>query len=109
SCACVAIVCFPLSSSSRSLHGALPSWSRKGSWRFSRKTRAHVRNSSRERGGQNETAPGFPGAVRGGGLGGDPPPDRLRHPRRRGDRKSTRLNSSRVKSSYAVFCLKQLT
>src|SRR5690606_41325934 len=28
-------------------------------------------------------------------------------PRRRGDRKSTRLNSSHVKSSYAVFCLKK--
>src|SRR5690606_41888708 len=27
--------------------------------------------------------------------------------RRRQDRKSTRLNSSHVKSSYAVFCLKQ--
>src|SRR5690606_42017811 len=26
---------------------------------------------------------------------------------RRGDRKSTRLNSSHVKSSYAVFCLKK--
>src|SRR5690606_39870423 len=29
---------------------------------------------------------------------------RLRHPR---DRKSTRLNSSHVKISYAVFCLKK--
>src|SRR6266700_3571285 len=28
-------------------------------------------------------------------------------PRRRGDRKSTRLNSSHVKSSYAVVCLKK--
>src|SRR6266511_5997565 len=27
--------------------------------------------------------------------------------RRRGDRKSTRLNSSHVKTSYAVFCLKK--
>src|SRR5436309_11715941 len=27
--------------------------------------------------------------------------------RRRGDRKSTRLNSSHVKISYAVFCLKK--
>src|SRR6266511_3392485 len=34
------------------------------------------------------------------------PPARC--PRRRGrDRKSTRLNSSHVKSSYAVFCLKK--
>src|SRR5437868_11161221 len=30
-----------------------------------------------------------------------------RHPRARGDRKSTRLNSSHVSSSYAVFCLKK--
>src|SRR5690606_40144752 len=42
--------------------------------------------------------------------GGDPPVQRrpqgrvVRHP---GDRKSTRLNSSHVKSSYAVFCLKK--
>src|SRR5690606_41512935 len=28
-------------------------------------------------------------------------------PARRGDRKSTRLNSSHVKISYAVFCLKK--
>src|SRR5690606_41424834 len=28
-------------------------------------------------------------------------------PRRRRDRKSTRLNSSHVKNSYAVFCLKK--
>src|SRR5690606_41629730 len=33
---------------------------------------------------------------------GDAAPDR-----RRGDRKSTRLNSSHVKISYAVFCLKK--
>src|SRR5690606_40932033 len=36
-----------------------------------------------------------------------PPPRRHRNaPIGRGDRKSTRLNSSHVKSSYAVFCLK---
>src|SRR5699024_11483723 len=29
------------------------------------------------------------------------------HQRRRGDRKSTRLNSSHVSISYAVFCLKK--
>src|SRR5690606_41934533 len=33
----------------------------------------------------------------------------LRQRRRRGDRKSTRLNSSHVKISYAVFCLKKKT
>src|SRR5690606_41502637 len=38
-------------------------------------------------------------------------PRRDRHPARRGqgDRKSTRLNSSHVKTSYAVFCLKKKT
>src|SRR5690606_39578188 len=35
------------------------------------------------------------------------PLGRARDPRRRGDRKSTRLNSSHVKISYAVFCLKK--
>src|SRR5690606_42073121 len=33
--------------------------------------------------------------------------DRLSAPCRRTDRKSTRLNSSHVKISYAVFCLKK--
>src|SRR3712207_8843993 len=33
--------------------------------------------------------------------------DRRRHPRRVGDRKSTRLNSSHANISYAVFCLKK--
>src|SRR5207302_8619059 len=33
--------------------------------------------------------------------------NRQKHPR--GDRKSTRLNSSHVKISYAVFCLKKKT
>src|SRR5690349_23096587 len=31
----------------------------------------------------------------------------VRRERRRGDRKSTRLNSSHVEISYAVFCLKK--
>src|SRR5690606_40911234 len=42
--------------------------------------------------------------------GGARPPPRTvagTKPRRRGDRKSTRLNSSHVKISYAVFCLKK--
>src|SRR5271165_7449197 len=30
-----------------------------------------------------------------------------KQPRAQGDRKSTRLNSSHVKNSYAVFCLKK--
>src|SRR5436309_10879172 len=40
---------------------------------------------------------------------GDAPPPASRAAARRGrsDRKSTRLNSSHVKTSYAVFCLKK--
>src|SRR5438874_4553098 len=52
-------------------------------------------------GGRAEDPPGRPGqAVREG---------RRPHPeaRRREDRKSTRLNSSHVEISYAVFCLKK--
>src|SRR6266496_4473294 len=40
----------------------------------------------------------LPGRDRGGGAGGV-------HPRPDQDRKSTRLNSSHVEISYAVFCL----
>src|SRR5690349_24064033 len=46
-------------------------------------------------------------------LLGDEPADRVAAPARRGrpvrrgDRKSTRLNSSHVEISYAVFCLKK--
>src|SRR5699024_12664223 len=42
------------------------------------------------------------GASRRGGAAADP-----RHSRHRPDRKSTRLNSSHVSISYAVFCLKK--
>src|SRR5690606_40247146 len=44
-----------------------------------------------------------------GGDRGDPADDQPRRSRGRGggDRKSTRLNSSHVKISYAVFCLKK--
>src|SRR5690242_20939384 len=35
------------------------------------------------------------------------PPDVPRHQRQRLDRKSTRLNSSHMSISYAVFCLKK--
>src|SRR3989442_8642064 len=41
--------------------------------------------------------PGSPGRASGGARGG----------REGGDRKSTRLNSSHVRISYAVFCLKK--
>src|SRR5690606_41554934 len=46
-------------------------------------------------------------AARPGRGGGVPGPARRRHRRLRADRKSTRLNSSHVKISYAVFCLKK--
>src|SRR5207302_10007018 len=67
--------------------------------------------------------PGIPGQDAGAGPGGKclgPDPERPRparsdgpallaraHRRSSGDRKSTRLNSSHVKISYAVFCLKK--
>src|SRR5690349_24389120 len=42
------------------------------------------------------------------GLGEqEPVDDRVGQQRRNGDRKSTRLNSSHVEISYAVFCLKK--
>src|SRR5256885_17028254 len=49
--------------------------------------------------------PGAPG-VHGAGLGVQARPAGPRDPRR-GDRKSTRLNSSHLVISYAVFCLKK--
>src|SRR6266511_4977765 len=50
------------------------------------------------------------GPLRLAGLPGDLPqgaPTLERDPTEPGDRKSTRLNSSHVKISYAVFCLKK--
>src|SRR5690606_39579194 len=48
------------------------------------------------------------GAVPGGDARADRTPGRWLRPRARvQDRKSTRLNSSHVKISYAVFCLKK--
>src|SRR2546427_4989963 len=41
------------------------------------------------------------------GAVGRPSDGRLRHGAERGDRKSTRLNSSHSQISYAVFCLKK--
>src|SRR2546426_11948211 len=66
-----------------SLHDALPIWFRKGG-------EAPLRGST--------CTPGLPDA-RGGGAS----PPRVR------DRKSTRLNSSHLVISYAVFCLKKKT
>src|SRR5690554_7680542 len=44
----------------------------------------------------------------GGGKGSvRPETDSVEEGKRRGDRKSTRLNSSHVRISYAVFCLKK--
>src|SRR5256885_9826218 len=54
----------------------------------------------------------YPGAVRHEEMDGEPLPHRQpRRPRavRVGDRKSTRLNSSHLVISYAVFCLKKTT
>src|SRR5690606_41738915 len=47
--------------------------------------------------------------ARGGDVARVPPrkPTRTAAPTKKGDRKSTRLNSSHVKISYAVFCLKK--
>src|SRR3712207_8103532 len=45
-----------------------------------------------------------PGGLRGPVLPAGRPPD---EPGERGDRKSTRLNSSHANISYAVFCLKK--
>src|SRR5690606_41524674 len=45
--------------------------------------------------------------VRGVPGDGGPEPARAVRPGRAGDRKSTRLNFSHVKISYAVFCLKK--
>src|SRR5258707_4977263 len=53
------------------------------------------------RGGDRLRRQGPPGSPRGGGAAGEA------HPQRRGDRKSTRLNSSHANISYAVFCLKK--
>src|SRR2546427_8611898 len=55
----------------------------------------------RRRGREDSRGPGGPGVHR-GGAGGRP-----RGGARRGDRKSTRLNSSHSQISYAVFCLKK--
>src|SRR5690606_27325406 len=49
----------------------------------------------------------FPVLVEEDGDGSDPVHDRWLSMRNAQDPKSTRLNSSHVKSSYAVFCLKK--
>src|SRR5439155_3955811 len=59
-----------------------------------------------------QTSRGDPGARRDARAAPRPPRRRLRHladaaTREKQDRKSTRLNSSHVATSYAVFCLKK--
>src|SRR5699024_11877389 len=91
----------PPALSTLSLHDALPIS------RAQRRVR-RGRDRGRARGGQHHLRPRA-GSVRPGGPA---------HPRRearrvgrcdRADRKSTRLNSSHVSISYAVFCLKKKT
>src|SRR5690606_41910013 len=84
-----------------SLHDALPIF-------FPTAARQDDRNSSSKdrpaRSAATSGEPVFPCGAR------DRPPSRTRRVRRRSrclDRKSTRLNSSHVKISYAVFCLKK--
>src|SRR5690625_7606331 len=56
--------------------------------------------------GPGEHEPGRgPGELGGGGGAGHGAADHVRRLRRLRDRKSTRLNSSHVAISYAVFCL----
>src|SRR5690606_40329637 len=95
--------------STLSLHDALPIWSSPPS-PISRpevvhadrhRLRAHGRAAAALRRGR---LPDRREADRAGGRGGPAGSLRAAVPRR--DRKSTRLNSSHVKISYAVFCLK---
>src|SRR5690606_42098405 len=90
-----------------SLHDALPIWGVPG---HGRRARGLVRGEEPEGGGAQEPV------VNGGGRRAAWPwrrpcgagRGRRRSPRGgRRDRKSTRLNSSHVKISYAVFCLKK--
>src|SRR3712207_7467082 len=53
------------------------------------------------------TVPVPPRHVQAGGLPGAAPPLLRLQQQGRGDRKSTRLNSSHANISYAVFCLKK--
>src|SRR5690606_41864130 len=78
-----------------SLHDALPISSR--SWASLIGSRWSSGRTSTASSSQDLTWPGEPRSL-----------ERVRHPRASPrDRKSTRLNSSHVKISYAVFCLKK--
>src|SRR5690606_42149020 len=100
-----ASLCFLLSSpKSDSGHRALHSFPTR---RSSDLEEAEGRVPRLARPRDREAQDGGRGALRGGRA----PPPRLRHRHAPAgpDRKSTRLNSSHVKISYAVFCLKKKT
>src|SRR5690606_41833174 len=84
-------------------------------FRSSRRRRTPV-GVHRRAAARDQRCPGLPHGPRqafdepGAGPGGSASPSHLaRGARCRRDRKSTRLHSSHVKSSYAVFCLKKKT
>src|SRR5699024_12056044 len=89
----------PHTTSVLSLHDALPISppppGRSGSW-----------PEQRRRPGRRQHAPRA-GGCRSRPRNGRPPCRRYAPPPPGGDRKSTRLNSSHVSISYAVFCLKK--
>src|SRR5699024_11600319 len=96
----------PCASYTLSLHDALPICDGVGAGGGGGAARLH----HREAGGFRAGDPGWAGDGGGGGHrhargGGDD--GRRRDRRGRGDRKRTRLNSSHVSISYAVFCLKK--
>src|SRR5690606_41898785 len=80
-----------------SLHDALPIWAT-----GTRTGREQLAHRAGRRGAAVRHAAGR--ALAGGGR-----PARRGRPADAGDRKSTRLNSSHVKNSYAVFCLTKKT
>src|SRR5690606_40203580 len=105
-CTCISEALAPTMTHSLSLHDALPiSRSRRrprARGGAPARSRARLAHGARPREGGRAHRRGGPA------LGGA----RARAPRRRlrrRDRKSTRLNSSHVKISYAVFCLKEKT
>src|SRR5690349_22701979 len=70
-----------------------------------RSARRHGRGQRRARGGRVERRGPVHGAA--AGAGRRPGGAGVLHGQSRQDRKSTRLNSSHVEISYAVFCLKK--
>src|SRR5699024_12636795 len=92
----------PTKVSTLSLHDALPIW-RAGVGRSRTQGARGQRRPARTRLG----GAGRQGIGAGGGNGGVPARRRRCH--HRVDRKSTRLNSSHVSISYAVFCLNKKT